>query len=257
MTCCRFWRRSLPDCARRECAPSASSAVWAEWIWALSAPASPSSPSASRTPGGEPSSPPASPASPAPLTFVKRRRAGEDDPSPESWDQSSTAPTVDAAGHGPRTATLVVSSSSQGGHRARTSASPADAPGSPGSGEHSSTSSCGSQMSFSLPGDGFSSRTSPVYSVPVGDGISLPSSGRWPTSGFGTWPTAFWTRGSSESPNEGAVYSSLPDVLEESVPQRYCLSSRAAAGILRRAQKRGRKLPEALRTALETLAGMS
>lgn len=269
-----------------DCAPSRCSLAWAEWTAALSAPESPSSPRQRPTPGGEPSSPTTSPASPAPLTFVKRRRAGEDDPSPESWAASQTAPTVDAAGHGPRTATLVVQAfdwqqgsrhvplteeaellrkdgspavliSSPAGPPARTSASPAAAPASPGSGAPSSGSSCGSQMSLLDPGDGALSKTSPVFLVPVGDGISLPSSGRWPTSAFTTSPGEFATLGTGESPNDGGVSSSLPDVLEETVPARYSLSPRAARGILRRAQKRGRELPEALRTALEALAGQT
>jgi hypothetical protein len=137
---------------------------------------------------------------------------------------------------------------------AKTSPSPASEPASTDSAAPSSGSSCGSQMTFSLPGDGFSQRTSPVYSVRVADGISLPSSGRWPTSGFTTSPGELWTAGSSEFPSGGGASSSLPDVLEVDVPARYSLSPRAAAGILRRAQKRGRELPEALRTALETLA---
>jgi hypothetical protein len=147
-----------------------------------------------------------------------------------------------------------ISSSEAPRSPARTSASPAAGPGSTGSAAPSSGSSSESQMSLFGPADGSLSKTSPVYSVPVGDGISLPSSGRWPTSGFGIWPTAFWTRGSSEWPSGGGVSSSLPDVLEESVPQRYSLSPRAAQGILRRAQKRGRELPPALRVALESLA---
>jgi hypothetical protein len=42
------------------------------------------------------------------IVYVKRRRAGEDDTSPESWGEGDTAPTVDSVGHGPRTATAVV-----------------------------------------------------------------------------------------------------------------------------------------------------
>jgi len=88
----------------------------------------------------------------------------------------------------------------------------------------------------------------------MADGTSLPSSGRWPTSGFGTWPTEFWTVSSSECPSDGGVSSSLRDVLEESVQPKYLISPMAAAGILLRAKKRGRALQEALRTALEALA---
>jgi site-specific DNA-cytosine methylase len=46
----------------------------------------------------------------------------------------------------------------------------------------------------------------------------------------------------------------LADVLLETVPDRFFLSPRAAAGILRRAEKRGRELPRALAEALTALA---
>ncbi len=55
----------------------------------------------------------------------------------------------------------------------------------------------------------------------------------------------------SECPND-AVESSLSAILETGdLPQRFFLSAKACAGILRRAKKRGRKLPEPLRLALE------
>ena len=59
----------------------------------------------------------------------------------------------------------------------------------------------------------------------------------------------------SESPS-GAGVSSLSQVLEpwgENL-QEFCLSQKAATGILRRAAKRNRKLPVPLRSALEHLA---
>lgn len=118
----------------------------------------------------------------------------------------------------------------------------------------SSSSSCESQMSLLDPADGALSKTCRASSVPMGDGTWLPSSGRWPTSGFGIWPTEFWIAGSSESPSGGGVSSSLRDVLEDAVPERYFLSPRAAAGILRRAEKRGRELPPHLLSALRTVA---
>jgi hypothetical protein len=77
---------------------------------------------------------------------------------------------------------------------------------------------------------------------------------RWPTSGFTTSPTEFWTADTSECPSGGGEYSSLPDVLEATVPERFYLSPKAAAGILRRAEKRGRELPEALESALRELS---
>ena len=60
-----------------------------------------------------------------------------------------------------------------------------------------------------------------------------------------------------ESPS-GAAVSSLSAVLEtRPVPRRYWLSARAAAGILRRAEKRRKTLPPRLMTALEGLASSS
>jgi hypothetical protein len=54
----------------------------------------------------------------------------------------------------------------------------------------------------------------------------------------------------SESPND-AVASSLSGILETGdLPQRFFLSERACAGILRRAEKRGKTLPPALEHAL-------
>ena len=51
---------------------------------------------------------------------------------------------------------------------------------------------------------------------------------------------------------------SLSDILESGdIPPRYFLSKGACTGILRRAAKRGRALPEALRQALEAQAGKS
>lgn len=58
----------------------------------------------------------------------------------------------------------------------------------------------------------------------------------------------------SESPND-VVVSSLSQVLERSsIPQKYFLSARACAGILRRAEVRGKELPTPLKKALEETA---
>jgi len=136
---------------------------------------------------------------------------------------------------------------------ARMSPSPASGPGSRGRGRASSTSSPESQESLFAPEDTFWSRTSRVFSVPMGDGTSVPSSGRWPTSGFTISPGEFSTPNSSEYPNVGGGCSSLRDVLEADVAPKYFLSQRAAAGILRRAQKRGKALPEHLEAALRAV----
>lgn len=57
----------------------------------------------------------------------------------------------------------------------------------------------------------------------------------------------------SEWPNDADVCS-LWQVLEGSVPKRFFLSSTACAGILRRADKRGKELPQMLHAALESVA---
>jgi hypothetical protein len=58
----------------------------------------------------------------------------------------------------------------------------------------------------------------------------------------------------SEWPND-AVVCSLSQVLETGdIPQRFYLSPKACAGILRRAEKRGKALPEALEVALRSIA---
>lgn len=48
---------------------------------------------------------------------------------------------------------------------------------------------------------------------------------------------------------------SLSSVLEPSVLPKYFLSAKAASGILRRAEKRGKKLPETLLQALLAVSG--
>jgi len=85
------------------------------------------------------------------------------------------------------------------------------------------------------------------------DGILVPSSGDWGNSGMGS-PTESWTLNISEYPND-AVESSLSDILETgAVPRQFFLSPKACAGILRRADSRGKILPKILRQALETTA---
>ena len=90
-------------------------------------------------------------------------------------------------------------------------------------------------------------------------GILEPSSGAWGNSGMGS-PTECLTLNTSEHaashmlpPSEDAVCS-LSDILETgAVPQRYFLTAKACQGILRRAEKRGKDLPQVLRQALEAV----
>lgn len=70
----------------------------------------------------------------------------------------------------------------------------------------------------------------------------------WPDGGHGEC----WTLSSSVWPS-GASVCSLSSTLETGgVPRRYFLSARACAGIIRRAERRGKALPRELREALET-----
>lgn len=69
------------------------------------------------------------------------------------------------------------------------------------------------------------------------------------TSGM-AWHGEFWTRNSSEW-HSAADVSFLSDALEtQDVPQKYFLSPKACAGILRRAQNRGKPLPLVIEFAL-------
>ena len=71
------------------------------------------------------------------------------------------------------------------------------------------------------------------------------------------WHGEYWTLNIPEWPNfrglsrsEGDV-SSLSDILVHgSIPQKYYLTARCAAGILRRAERRGKPLPPVLKAAL-------
>ena len=101
--------------------------------------------------------------------------------------------------------------------------------------------------------DGSSLKMSLVSCHPTEDEIWEPSSGRWLSSGTGS-ATGFWTLSSSESPSVG-VECSLWDVLETTGEhlRKYLLSPKACAGILRRASRRGKRLPERLETALQAV----
>lgn len=77
---------------------------------------------------------------------------------------------------------------------------------------------------------------------------------RWSSAGTAS-RIGFSTLSFSESPND-AVECSLSDILQETkdVPQRFYLSAKACAGILRRSAKRGVMLPSQLRDTLQKVA---
>ena len=70
----------------------------------------------------------------------------------------------------------------------------------------------------------------------------------WVTDG--AWLTELSMLNIGESPKD-AEESTLSQILEVNVPERYYLSAKACEGILRRASKRGKALPGMLLTALE------
>ena len=76
----------------------------------------------------------------------------------------------------------------------------------------------------------------------------------WQSAPAGSSSGAYWTRNSSEF-RSGAVVCSLSGILETGqVAPRYFLSATACRGILRRAEKRGKELPAALKSALQAVA---
>jgi hypothetical protein len=88
------------------------------------------------------------------------------------------------------------------------------------------------------------------------DGTSHSSWTRWPSAGIGG-ATGFSTRSTSVSPSVDGEFSwsaSLTTILVPNASERYSLSQKAAAGILRRASRRGRTLPPALEQALRAVA---
>ena len=115
-------------------------------------------------------------------------------------------------------------------------------------------------------------KTSPEHSVPTEGGTSKRSSNRSVPSvkkefqfldlrtGYGNLLGAYWetatvlpggrsTHNTSESLKD-AVECSLSQVLQMNAPEKYSLSAKACRGILRRAEKRGKELPDMLREAL-------
>ncbi len=61
----------------------------------------------------------------------------------------------------------------------------------------------------------------------------------------------------SDWPNDAVVCSLSQVLVRDSIPQQYFLSSKACAGILRRAEKRGKVLPIPLHRALSAVAAAS
>lgn len=83
--------------------------------------------------------------------------------------------------------------------------------------------------------------------------------GQWLTAGWGMAgpsPTEFSTASFGEYPSV-AVESRLSQILEDTPPRKYSLSAKACAGILRRAERRGKALPPELEAALMAQASQT
>ena len=78
----------------------------------------------------------------------------------------------------------------------------------------------------------------------------------WGNAGSLVSPGRYWTASISESRNAAGVCT-LSQVLQGEVSSKYFLSARAAAGILRRAERRGKTLPPPLEAALVALASQN
>ena len=99
---------------------------------------------------------------------------------------------------------------------------------------------------------GWFGRTCPVSCQAAEDGTLVPFSGVWANSGMGS-PTECLTLSTAEF-HSGAVACLLSDILETGdVRPKYYLSAKACAGILRRAEARGKVLPLPLARALKAV----
>ena len=135
---------------------------------------------------------------------------------------------------------------------ARTSASPAK--GADSKPTEAASIGCGTSSCESVNLNGYSSKMFPDFSLPRAVLISRSYSHRWTSSGM-AWRGECWTLSFSESPCN-VRESLLSDITEAHVHQRYYLSVIACKGILDRAERDGTKLPEALKRALTTGAGL-
>lgn len=160
------------------------------------------------------------------------------------------SPALSTGGGKPGSGYPAVLTSSTGDSHARTYQSPGRGPVLKASEVVSGLSSTG--FCPNCGHDGRSLRMSPDFYPRTVDATLESSSTVWSNSGIASGGR-FWTHNTSESRNAAAACS-LSQVLQPQVSERYFLSAKAAAGILRRAERRGKELPPALRQALVTTA---
>src|SRR5690606_24304685 len=112
----------------------------------------------------------------------------------------------------------------------------------------------------SIAPSGFFGKTCLACCHPTEDEILPPSFEGWQNAGMGTLTESLTLNMCEQMdtltlyPKDGGVCS-LSDILEiGEVPQRYFLTAKACRGILRRAEKRGKKLPKLLELSLQMVA---
>ena len=97
------------------------------------------------------------------------------------------------------------------------------------------------------------SRKPPILKCLKKDGqLGGATTTRWEDDG--AWLGECMMRNTGESPNAAAV-SRLSQILEVTPQEKYSLSAKACQGILRRAERRGKDLPETLKTVLLMQSG--
>ena len=95
-------------------------------------------------------------------------------------------------------------------------------------------------------------KTCQVYSLAPEGEILLSSFNGWRSAGM-AWGGECLTVKASDLPSDGSACL-LSEVLQPHTDARYYLSPKACAGILRRADARGKVIPEPLRSALQQTA---
>ena len=98
-----------------------------------------------------------------------------------------------------------------------------------------------------------SSRKPPLFLCLSKDGLQQDACPMW--SENGALLGEYTTRSFGECPSEENV-SRLSAILEDAPHPKYYLSAKACQGILNRAERRGKKLPEQLETALRAQAAL-
>lgn len=111
--------------------------------------------------------------------------------------------------------------------------------------EHSAATEGGTSKPSSRRLSGLSSRKPPQFLYLKKAGPQAAAS--WETDG--ALLGEYSTQGFGESPSV-AVESRLSQILEDNPHPKYCSSAKACQGILNRAERRGKDLPEALKVAL-------